>query len=226
MFADEEHWPQAEKLLRQALAILLRTLGPDHPSTLICELNLTRVLRSEGQLPEAEKMQRQILAAEIRAHGAEYPDTLLSQSELAKTLFVEQRYADAEKLARETFDLQLRKLGPRHRDVLDTLQRLGMAMALNHHYAQAKLLFSDVIDKARNSEGSGNRWYVWYAFACAATAANQPDDALRYLQEASNQGLKDADGLVTDDDLKSLRSNPRFQQFIMDLKRPISAQIK
>jgi hypothetical protein len=63
---------------------------------------------------------------------------------------------------------------------------------------------------------------VWYAFACAATAASQPDDA----QEASNQGLKDADGFATDDDLKSLRSNPRFQQFIMDLKRPMSAQIK
>jgi eukaryotic-like serine/threonine-protein kinase len=218
MFADEGHLPEAEKLFREALAILSRTLGPDHPRTLIGELNLTRVLCSEGQLQEAEKMQRQILATEIRAHGPEYPDALLSQSELAKTLFVEQRYAEAEKLARETFDIQLRKLGPRHRDVLDTLQRLGMAMSLNHHYAQAQLLFTDVIDKARNSQGSGNPWYVWYAFACAATTARHPDDAVRYLREAVNRGLKDADGLATDDDLKSLRSNPGFQQLIAELK--------
>jgi eukaryotic-like serine/threonine-protein kinase len=223
MFADEKHFPQAEKLLRQALAIHLRTLGPDHPRTLIVELNLTRVLRSEGQLHEAEKMQRQILATEIRAHGPEYPDTLLAQSELAKTLFMERRYAESEKLARESFDIQLGKFGPRHRDVVDTLQRLGMAMALNHHYAQAKLLFTDVIDKRRNSQGSANPWYVWYAFACSATAANQPDDALRYLQEAVNQGLKDADGLTTDDDLKSLRSNPRFQQLIAELKAKASS---
>jgi eukaryotic-like serine/threonine-protein kinase len=226
MFADEEQLSQAEKLLRESLAIFLRTLGPDHPSTLMCELNLTRVLRSDGQLREAEKMQQQVLAAETRAHGAEYPDTLLAQSELAKTLFLERRYPQAERLARESFDIQLRKLGPRHRDVLDTLQRLGMAMALNHHYPQAKLLFTDVIDKARDSEGSGNRWYVWYAFACAAAAGDHPDDALRYLQEASNQGLKDADGLATDDDLKNLRSNARFQQFIADLKHPISARAK
>ncbi len=223
MFADEKHFPQAEKLLRQALAIHLRTLGPDHPRTLIVELNLTRVLRSEGQLHEAEKMQRQILATEIRAHGPEYPDTLLAQSELAKTLFMERRYAESEKLAREAFDIQLGKFGPRHRDVVDTLQRLGMAMALNHHYAQAKLLFTDVIDKRRNSQGSANPWYVWYAFACSATAANQPDDALRYLQEAVNQGLDDADGLTTDDDLKSLRSNPRFQQLIAELKTKASS---
>ena len=227
ILADEGHSPESLNLQRQALAIFSRTLGPDHPSTLMCELNLTRGLRSEGQLQEAERMQRQILATQIRAHGAEYPDTLLAESELAKTFFLERRYAEAEKLAQDTFDIQLRKLGPRHRDVLDTLQRLGMAMALNHHYPQAKLLFTDVIDKRRNSPGSANAWYVWYAFACAATAADQPDDALRYLREAVNQGLKDADGLATDHDLKGLRANPRFQQLIAELKGPTaSAQAK
>jgi eukaryotic-like serine/threonine-protein kinase len=223
ILGDEGHSPEALKLQRQALAIFSRTLGPDHPSTLMCELNLTRGLRGEGQLQEAERMQRQILATEIRAHGAEYPDTLLAESELASTLFLERRYAESEKLAREAFDIQLRKLGPRHRDVVDTLQRLGMAMALNHHYAQAKLLFTDLIDKRRNSQGSSNPWYVWYAFACTATAADQPDDAIRYLHEAVNQGLKDADGLATDHDLKGLRSNPRFQQLIAELKGPAAS---
>jgi serine/threonine protein kinase len=223
VLGDEGHSQEALKLQRQALAIFSRTLGPDHPSTLTCELNLTRGLRSEGQLQEAEKMQREILATEIRARGPEYPDTLLAQSELAKTLFAERRYAEAEKLARESFDIQLRKFGPRHRDVMDTLQRLGMAMALNHHYPQAKLLFADVIDKARDAQGSGNPWYVWYAFACAAVAANQADDALHYLREAVNRGLKDADGLATDDDLKGLRPNPRFQQFIAELRPPASS---
>jgi eukaryotic-like serine/threonine-protein kinase len=61
---------------------------------------------------------------------------------------------------------------------------------------------------------------VWYAFACTASAADQPDDALSYLQEAVNRGLKDADGLATDNDLKSLRSNPRFQRLIAELKVP------
>jgi eukaryotic-like serine/threonine-protein kinase len=223
ILGDEGHSPEALKLQRQALAIFSRTLGPDHPSTLMCELNLTRGLRGEGQLQEAEGMQRQILATEIRAHGAEYPDTLLAESELASTLLLERRYAESEKLAREAFDIQLRKLGPRHRDVVDTLQRLGMAMALNHHYAQAKLLFTDLIDQRRNSQGSSNPWYVWYAFACTATAADQPDDALRYLHEAVNQGLKDADGLATDHDLKGLRSNPRFQQLIAELKGPTAS---
>lgn len=92
-------------------------------------------------------------------------------------------------------------------------------MALNHHYAQAQALFADLIDKARNSDGSGNPWFVWYAFACAAAAAHQHDDALRYLQEAITRGLDDAEGLATDNDLKSLRSDSNFLQLVANLRR-------
>jgi eukaryotic-like serine/threonine-protein kinase len=61
---------------------------------------------------------------------------------------------------------------------------------------------------------------VWYSFACVAVAANHSDDALTYLQEALNRGDKDADGLMADDDLKSLRSNPKFQHLVAELRNP------
>ena len=76
-----------------------------------------------------------------------------------------------------------------------------------------------MIEKEDNSQGQGNRWSAWYAFACVAVAAQHPDDALRYLQEAINRGYKDADGLMTDDDLKNLRQNPHFQELVTALKR-------
>jgi serine/threonine protein kinase len=225
VLADEQHLPKATKLYREALPILSRTLGPDHPRTLMCELNMTRILRSDGHLQEAEKMQRQVLATEIRVNGPEYPDALLAQSELAKTLFLEGHYAAAEKLAREAFDTQLRMLGPRHRDVMDTVQRLGMAMARNHHYAQAQALFTDLIDKASHAEGSGNSYYVWYTFACAAAAADRRDDALKYLREAIARGLHDAEGLATDPDLKPILSDSNFLQLVADLRqRPTPAK--
>jgi hypothetical protein len=53
-----------------------------------------------------------------------------------------------------------------------------------------------------------------------AETANRPDDALQYLQEAVNRGYKNADGLMADDDLKKLHSNPRFQQLVAELKHP------
>jgi eukaryotic-like serine/threonine-protein kinase len=77
-----------------------------------------------------------------------------------------------------------------------------------------------VIEKQDNSKGQGDPFSVWYSFACVAVAANRPDDALQYLQDAINRGYKDAVGLMADDDLKNLRPNPKFQQLVAELKRP------
>lgn len=64
---------------------------------------------------------------------------------------------------------------------------------------------------------------MWYSFACVAVAANHPDDALEYLREAIKHGYKDADGLTADDNLKSLRQSPQFQQLLAELKHPPAA---
>jgi hypothetical protein len=100
------------------------------------------------------------------------------------------------------------------------LQQVGIAMARTHRYAEASKLFQDTIEKQNNSKTQGDTFTVWYEFACVAAAAHLPDDALKYLQEAVSRGFKDADGLVDDDDLKSLRTHPKFQQLVAALKRP------
>jgi hypothetical protein len=50
---------------------------------------------------------------------------------------------------------------------------------------------------------------------------SRPDDAIRDLQEATNRGYKDADGLQADEDhLETLPQNPHFQQLVATLRRP------
>jgi tetratricopeptide (TPR) repeat protein len=200
------------------LAIRLRTLGPEHPDTLLSKYNLADVLFKEGHVHEAEKLQRETLEAQVRALGPENPDTLASQSNLARTLIREGHYAEAEKLARDTLEIQLRGLGPQHPDTVITMQQLGTAMAFNHRYLEAAKLFRDVIEKQGNSGGQGN-FSVWYAFACVAVAGNHPDEAVKYLHEAIKHGYKDADGLMADDDLKNLRRDTHFQELIAQLRQ-------
>ncbi len=220
LLTTEGRLADAEKLYQEALGILSRTLGPEHQDTLLDEYNLADLLFKEGNVREAEKLQRETLQTQVRVLGPKNPDTLASQSNLARTLIGEGHYAEAETIAREAFNVQLGSLGPQHPDTLNTLQQLGTAMAYNHRYAEAAKLFRSVIDKEGNSEGQGNRWSAWYAFACVAAAADNSDEALRYLREAVNRGYKDADSLMADDDLKNLRHNPHFQQLIVALKRP------
>ena len=73
-------------------------------------------------------------------------------------------------------------------------------MAYTHRYTEASKLFRDVIQSGSDSSGQGNRWSVWYAFACVAAAANHTDDALQFLHEASKRGYINADALAADDD--------------------------
>jgi len=210
----------AEKLYREDLEICLRTLGPEHGLTLLSDSHLAVVLFTEGHVHEAEKLQRETLATQVRVLGPEHTETLWSQSNLAGILVGEGHYAEAEKIARQTFEVQvqLRSLGPQHPETLDTLRQLGKAMAYGHRYAEASKLFRDVIEKNTNSAGQGDRFSVWYSFACVAVAANHPDDALQYLREAINRGYKNPDGLMADDDLKTLHPNPHFQELIAELK--------
>jgi serine/threonine protein kinase/tetratricopeptide (TPR) repeat protein len=220
LLSTEGHLAEAEKLHREALGILLRTQGPEHPDTLMSQSNLARVLLQEGHVREAEKLQRETLATRTRVLGPENRRTLLSQSSLAEILIREGRYEEGEKLARETFHVQLRSLGPQHPDTLDSMQQLGMALAYTHRYAAATAMFREATEKDSNSTGQGDSFSVWYSFACVAVAGKHTDDAIRYLREAINRGYKDGDRLMADDDLKSLRQDPRFLELADELKRP------
>jgi serine/threonine protein kinase len=225
LLSMEGHLADAEKLTREELAIRMRTLGPEHTRTLVAKINLSDELYSEGHIREAEKLQREVLETQIRLRGPENVNTLIFRSYLARTLTREGHYAEAEKLARETYEIQCRDSGPQHPDTLDTLRELGKAMAYSHRYAEASQLFRDVIKNGSNSAGQGNRWSAWYDFACVAEAAGRHNDAIQYLREAIQHGYVDADGLMNDDDLRSLRKNPDFQQLESTLKRsPASLQ--
>jgi len=210
----------SEKLFREAFGISLRALGPENPKTLEAQSELVDALLKEGHVQEAEKLQREAVAANIHALGPEHASTLTLQASLVEILNREGRYPQAEKLARETFNIRLRTLGLQDGGTLKSLQQLGAALAQEHRYAEASKLFRDVIEKQDSAKGPGDRFSVWYSFACVAAAANHPDDALQYLREAIKRGYKDADALTTDDDLKSLRQNPHFQQLVAELKHP------
>jgi eukaryotic-like serine/threonine-protein kinase len=221
LLSTEGRPADAEKLTREELAIRSRTLGPEHTRTLVAKINLSDELFKEGHIRAAETLQREVLETQIRIRGSENVNSLIFETYLARTLNKEGHYAEAEKLARETYEVQRRDSGPQHPDTLDTLRELGKAMAYTHRYHEASKLFQDEIENGGNSSKQGNRWSVWYAFACVAAAAGQTDDALQYLHETINRGYTYAGGLIADDDLKSLRRDSRFQQLVTTLRRPV-----
>ena len=218
LLTDSGRLADGEKLHREVLAIRLRTLGAEHPDTLKSKLNLAQALLKEGHVQEADELQRDTLAVEQRVLGPENPMTLLSQSNLADMLIHEGRYAEAEELASAAMQVELRTLGQGHPTTLDSLRVLGKAMALRHRYPQASELLREAIAELDAGADAESRWTAWYAFACVAVAAGRLDEALSYLREAINRGYTDANGLMTDDDLRDLRRNAQFLKLVGGLK--------
>ena len=67
---------EAEALLRRALAIDERILGPDHPAVARDLVNLAVLLQDGGRLAEAEALVRRALAIDERIYGPDHPSVV------------------------------------------------------------------------------------------------------------------------------------------------------
>ena len=77
------YFPESKILLTEVLEARERTLGAEHPNTLVSVNNLAICLQAMGQLKDAEALYRRALEARERTLGAEHPSTLASINSLA-----------------------------------------------------------------------------------------------------------------------------------------------
>jgi non-specific serine/threonine protein kinase/serine/threonine-protein kinase len=187
----------------------------------LSQYNLATVLKHENRYPEAEKLIRETLKTQTRVLDPNDPDTLASRSFLADVLFQEQKPQEAEVFARSAFNDQLRTLGPLHHDTIETLGILGTELVKLGRYEDARKLYLDTINKVsidKSGAQGGDVFWLWYNLACLAARAGHRDEAFDYLHRAIESGYKDTQLIRTDDDLKSLRNDPRFNKLVADLK--------
>ena len=176
------------------------------------------MLNHEKQYAAAEKLIRETMQSQTRVLDKNDPDTLASQSLLAEILLNEQRPKEAERFARQAFDDQSRTLGLQHRDTMESLGHLGTALAKSGRYEDAKKLYLDAIERvsADKERGPDNEtvFGLWYNLACLAALDRRSDEAFDYLRHSFDAGYTDIQSMRTDDDLKSLRNDPRFEKLV------------
>src|SRR5437660_5958070 len=77
-----------------------KSLGPEHPNTLMGRHNLALLLGRENKSGEAETEFRAVAALEEKVLGPEHPDTLQSRMGLALSLSREGKVDEAKSIAR------------------------------------------------------------------------------------------------------------------------------
>jgi non-specific serine/threonine protein kinase/serine/threonine-protein kinase len=147
-------YPQAESLIRQAVQIRRRVLGPEDPDTLRSEGDLCLALERLGRYGEAEKLQRETLESLRRVLGPDNPDTLRSINNLANLLEDEGRHSEAEPLQRQTLAARRRILGPEHLDTLRSMNNLARTLRDQRRYPEAEALYRQVLEIERRTLGA------------------------------------------------------------------------
>ena len=143
---------------------------------------------------------------------------------LAITLMEEGRYVEAEKY-RETFDGMRRVLGPEHGKTLYTLEYLAIDLSHEGRYGDAKKLFREAIQTAGKTDQPYKLSVAWLNFACGAVVAGRRNEAFQYLNQAIDYGYGPPEVIAAEPDLKSLRSDQRFEALIAKARQKAAAKM-
>jgi len=140
-------------LQESALAIRRRTLGEEHPDTLMSMSNMGALLQDQRKLAEAEPYWREALEKYRRTLGEEHPNTLRSINNMGVLLQDQGKLAEAEPYYREALDKSRRTLGEEHPSTLTFINNMGFLLQAQGKLAEAEPYYREALEKSRRTLG-------------------------------------------------------------------------
>jgi len=154
VYANLGLYSRAELILKQAVVIRSRVLGPEHLRTLDSRNLLVATVISAGRYAEAEKMARDALEITTRVLGPNDRTALLAKANLAWVLDDAGKIAEAGTIFQQTLDEQTRVLGAEDPDTLRGMYRYAVNLFSQGRYADAEKLDREALDIEKRLFGS------------------------------------------------------------------------
>jgi non-specific serine/threonine protein kinase/serine/threonine-protein kinase len=193
-------------------------LGPNHINTLAAHSNIGLTLQSQGRLKEAEALQIEDLQQTRKALGPDHPATIDSLGNLAITYGMENKLLESEKMFRESYEISLRTLGPAAGTTRNQLSNLATTLAYEKRADESIAMFEKALAIASKLEGTA-LIDTHVEYAAALTVLGRLDPAIAHLREAAKLGFTNTQLLTSNDDLKQLRNDPRFQALVDEIQK-------
>ncbi len=138
IYQSQGRYDEAEPLHKRSLAILEKTLGPEHPHVASSLNNLATLYYTQGRYDKVEPLFKRSLAISEKTLGAEHPTVANSLNNLAIIYYVQGRYDEVEPLFKRTLAIYENTLGPEHPTVATSLHNLADLYRRNlSRYAEA-----------------------------------------------------------------------------------------
>ena len=180
-------YSEAEPLLKLALTIDEKAMGPDHPDVAIKLNNLGVLYYTQGKYGEAEPLLKRALTIDEKAFGPDYPDLARDLNNLGLLYKTQGNYSEAELLYKHALAIDEKALGPDHPDVANKLNNLGMLYYAQGKYGEAEPLLKRALTINERVLGPDHQLVAINAWNLADTLhkLGRDSEAEAYEQQAA-----------------------------------------
>jgi tetratricopeptide (TPR) repeat protein len=148
-FLARRNGEEAERTLRDVLALRERSLGPAHPAVGMALNHLADVVSERGRYAEARAGYERALAVQRRALGPDHRDVADSLEGLAENYASEGEPERTAQLHEEALAMRRRVLGDLHPDVLRSLYACAVSRFDHGEYSASEALFREALAAGR-----------------------------------------------------------------------------
>ena len=142
---SEGRYHEAQPLLEQALIVIRRVLGDDHPATAQIYNNVAANLNAQGKYKEAEESFLKALSIQRKVLGENHPNTADSYNGLAANLDAQAKYKEAEESYGKALSIQRKVLGEEHPNTARSYNNLAVHLDDQGKYKEAEEIYGKAL---------------------------------------------------------------------------------
>lgn len=182
---DQERLPEAERLVREGLAMTRRHVPVADPSVARATTALGRVLEERGSYDQAVTVLEEAVKLSSKDRTAN-PDLAASLNELASVHFYAGRYTVADALFRRVLQMHRQLHGDRHPLVAEDLLNIGEVQQDLGYYSEAEKFERQALEINQSYYGGDHPQIAHNLTVLSRTLINQKryDEAVEALEKA------------------------------------------
>jgi len=150
---EQQNTKEADRLLREAIAIWEKQLGPEHPDVAAGLTSLGILLTSKNKLSEAESLLRRASDIDQKSLPPNNPQVGYDRENLAAVAVSREHYAEAQVLLEEAKAILESRLPPSHPEMGRILARLGEVHLRQGDLEQSETLYQGALTVLEHAWG-------------------------------------------------------------------------
>jgi serine/threonine-protein kinase len=150
------HADEAEAVSLEALEILERHLGPDHPASIGALRRLAKARDTALKWAEALELYREVLARRLRAVGPDHPDTGGAWQDLSVIYSRLDRHPETHEAVDRALATYQATLGPDHPRTLGALRNRAVLLSQAGDHSQAEQIYRRLVEVRTRTLGAAH----------------------------------------------------------------------